>query len=110
MDKHQTYVEGLNALGYRAIYYAKPDKTGEGGIVAFKSYDFELVEEHLISMNEGTTNKDYQKDHIAVVCILKNRLKNYTLCVTNTHLYYLGTREDVRAYQTAYLLHKARLL
>eukprot|EP00826_Nyctotherus_ovalis_P012193 TRINITY_DN1319_c0_g1_i2.p1 TRINITY_DN1319_c0_g1~~TRINITY_DN1319_c0_g1_i2.p1 ORF type:complete len:301 (+),score=54.72 TRINITY_DN1319_c0_g1_i2:113-1015(+) len=106
VDKHETYVKGLTALGYKVVYYPKPDGTGEGGIVAFKNDNFDLIEQHYLSMNDGTTNKDYQRNHIATICIIRNKQYDYILCVTNTHLFYLGSRDDIRTFQAAYLLHK----
>lgn len=110
MDKHETYVKGLTEFGYKVIYYPKPDDTGEGGIVAFKNDEFYLLEQHKLSMNEGTINEDYQRNHIAAICVIKNKKDGYILCVTNTHLFYLGSRDDIRTYQIAYLLHKVLIM
>ena len=109
MDKHKVYVKGLTELGYNVIYYPKPDGTGEGGIVAFRNDDFDLIEKCYLSMNEGTTNPDFKRNHIAEICVIRNKRDNYVLCVTNTHLFYLGSRDDIRTYQIAYLLDKVLL-
>jgi len=70
---------------------------------------FNMIELTYVSMNEGTTNSDFKKDHIAIVAVLKHKLYGYVVCATTTHLYYLGTRDDIRTYQMAYILNKVFL-
>lgn len=88
------------------MYYPKPDNSGEGSILAYKDNAFNLVEFTYLSMNKGTTDPDYQRDHVAVMAVIKHKIHGYVLCVTTTHLYYLYERDDVRTYQIAYILNK----
>ncbi len=93
-------------MGYKVVYYSKNDGTGEGELVAFKKCNFELVSSECVNLNNVSTDKDFQRNNIGVIALIRNRLNGFTLCVVNTHFYYLQQREDVRLCQCCYLLNR----
>ena len=88
------------------MYYPKTCNNGEGELIGFKKYEFELLKTYYLDINDACANQDYKWDNVAVVCLLRHRIHGYTLCVTNTHLYYHSSRDDVRLLQMAYILDK----
>ena len=106
VDRHKVYKTSLEQFGYKIIYYPKPNNTGEGEIIGFKDYEFELLEEHFLDMNSVTPSEDYKKENVAIITILRHRKDKYVLCVANTHLYYSNSRDDIRTFQISCLLNE----
>ena len=88
----------------------KKNSSGEGELIGFKKCYFDLLEKFELDLKDGEPNPAYHFDHVAIIAILRHRIYNYTVCVTNTHLYYLSEMNHIRLNQMSYILDKVHSL
>ncbi|KAE8148306.1 glucose-repressible alcohol dehydrogenase transcriptional effector [Aspergillus avenaceus] len=119
--------EQLAYNGYKGVYWPRgramgmPEeeaKSVDGCATFFKGTKFILLDKQMINFGQTAVrrpdakgqddiyNRLWQKDHIAVVLFLENRLTGSRFIVVNAHLYWDPAFKDVKLIQTAILMEE----
>ncbi|PYI30188.1 glucose-repressible alcohol dehydrogenase transcriptional effector [Aspergillus indologenus CBS 114.80] len=119
--------EQLAYNNYKGVYWPRGRAMGmqeeeaknvDGCATFFKDSKFILLDKQLINFGQTAVrrpdakgqddiyNRLWQKDHIAVVVFLENRLTGSRFIVVNAHLYWDPAFKDVKLIQTAILMEE----
>ncbi|KAB8208266.1 glucose-repressible alcohol dehydrogenase transcriptional effector [Aspergillus parasiticus] len=119
--------EQLAYNGYKGVYWPRGRAMGmqeeeaksvDGCATFFKGTKFILLDKQMINFGQTAVrrpdakgqddiyNRLWQKDHIAVVVFLENRLTGSRFIVVNAHLYWDPAFKDVKLIQTAILMEE----
>ncbi|KAI9932876.1 hypothetical protein ASPWEDRAFT_145141 [Aspergillus wentii DTO 134E9] len=119
--------EQLAYNGYKGVYWPRGRAMGmqeeeaksvDGCAAFFKGNKFILLDKQVINFGQTAVrrpdakgqddiyNRLWQKDHIAVVIFLENRLTGSRFIVVNAHLYWDPAFKDVKLIQTAILMEE----
>ncbi|EPS33657.1 hypothetical protein PDE_08619 [Penicillium oxalicum 114-2] len=121
------YREQLAYSGYKGVYWPRGRAMGmqeedaksvDGCAIFYKGTKYILLDKQLINFGQTAVrrpdakgqddiyNRLWQKDHIAVVVFLENRLTGARFMVVNAHLYWDPAFKDVKLIQTAILMEE----
>ncbi|KAJ9246963.1 hypothetical protein DTO207G8_8423 [Paecilomyces variotii] len=119
--------EQLAYNDYKGVYWPRGRAMGmheeeaksvDGCAIFFKGSKFILLDKQMINFGQIAVrrpdakgqddiyNRLWQKDHIAVVAFLENRMTGSRLIVVNAHLYWDPAFKDVKLIQTAILMEE----
>ena len=96
-------------MGYALLYASKHDSSGEGELIGYRKFVFELKRSEILELNDVGGGEDYKRDNVVPIVELKHRSLNYTVCVASAHLYYHPNVEHVRLSQMNYILDRVEL-
>ncbi|KAF7715406.1 Glucose-repressible alcohol dehydrogenase transcriptional effector [Penicillium ucsense] len=121
------YREQLAYSDYKGVYWPRGRAMGmqeedaksvDGCAIFYKGTKYILLDKQLINFGQTAVrrpdakgqddiyNRLWQKDHIAVVVFLENRLTGARFMVVNAHLYWDPAFKDVKLIQTAILMEE----
>ncbi|KKA21386.1 Poly(A)-specific ribonuclease [Rasamsonia emersonii CBS 393.64] len=124
---NEFFREQLAYNDYKGVYWPRgramgmneeEAKTVDGCATFFKGSKFILLDKQMINFGQTAVrrpdakgqddiyNRLWQKDHIAVVVFLENRMTGTRLIVVNCHLYWDPAYKDVKLIQTAILMEE----
>ncbi|KAL6303570.1 Endonuclease/exonuclease/phosphatase [Sparassis latifolia] len=121
------FLRNLSERGYEGVYWPKSRyktmndadrRLVDGCATFYKSSKYTLVEKHLIEFSavamqrsdfkktDDMFNRVLGKDHIAVVCLMENKMSGTRLIVANAHIHWDPQYRDVKLVQVALLLEE----
>ncbi|KUL85189.1 hypothetical protein ZTR_06208 [Talaromyces verruculosus] len=124
---NEFFREQLAYNDYKGVYWPRGRAMGmheeeaksvDGCATFFKASKYILLDKQLINFGQTAVrrpdakgqddiyNRLWQKDHIAVVVFLENRMTGTRLIVVNAHLYWDPAFRDVKLIQTAILMEE----
>lgn len=124
---NEFFREQLAYNGYKGVYWPRGRAMGmqeeeakgvDGCATFFKGNKYILLDKQMINFGQTAVrrpdakgqddiyNRLWQKDHIAVVVFLENRMTGNRMIVVNAHLYWDPAYKDVKLIQTAILMEE----
>jgi CCR4-NOT transcription complex subunit 6 len=124
---NEFFREQLAYNDYKGVYWPRGRAMGmheeeargvDGCAIFFKASKYILLDKQMINFGQTAVrrpdakgqddiyNRLWQKDHIAVVVFLENRMTGTRLIIVNCHLYWDPAFKDVKLIQTAILMEE----
>ncbi|PCH36034.1 hypothetical protein WOLCODRAFT_28310 [Wolfiporia cocos MD-104 SS10] len=121
------FLQNLSERDYEGVYWPKSRyktmndadrRLVDGCATFYKASKYTLVEKHLIEFSavamqrsdfkktDDMFNRVLGKDHIAVVCLLENKVTGTRIIVANAHIHWDPSYRDVKLVQVALLVEE----